>query len=93
MDASAKGDFAVYPARSKIPFASVLALAAIAVLMDVLAPARARAYIDPGTGSMLIQGLIAAVIGASLAIRLFWRRIKTALTGKAVSDKTSPDDE
>lgn len=33
-------------------------------------------YIDPGTGSYLIQFLLAGIAGASLAIRIFWKRIK-----------------
>jgi len=34
------------------------------------------AYIDPGTGSYVIQLLIAAFIGVSFAIKLFWKKIK-----------------
>ena len=37
---------------------------------------RANAYIDPGTGSMLIQGLLAAVAAGAVAIGIFWRRLK-----------------
>ena len=32
-------------------------------------------YIDPGTGSIIIQALVATVVGAAVAIRLFWHRI------------------
>lgn len=39
----------------------------------------ARAYIDPGTGSLLIQGFIAAVAGAMAALRLYWGRVKAFL--------------
>jgi len=36
-------------------------------------PRPAEAYLDPGTGSMLLQGLI-AVIGATLAtVGIYWR--------------------
>jgi hypothetical protein len=33
------------------------------------------AYIDPGTGSIIIQALVAAFAGAAIAVRLFWGRI------------------
>ena len=32
-------------------------------------------YIDPGTGSVIIQALIAAVVGIGLSMKLFWHRI------------------
>jgi len=37
------------------------------------------AYIDPGTGSYLIQLLLAALLGIGIAFRLFWGKIKTTL--------------
>ena len=36
----------------------------------------AYAYLDPGTGSYIIQLLIAAFVGIGFAVRLFWGRIK-----------------
>jgi hypothetical protein len=42
----------------------------------LLAMADAHAYIDPGTGSILIQGLIAAVVGGLFYARSAWGRIK-----------------
>jgi hypothetical protein len=32
----------------------------------------AHAYIDPGTGSLIIQGLIAAFVGAAFALKNFY---------------------
>ena len=32
-------------------------------------------YIDPGTGSIIIQALVAALVGGAVAVRLFWHRI------------------
>ena len=36
----------------------------------------AQAYIDPGTGSMLIQSLIAVIAGGLFAIREYWHKLK-----------------
>ena len=37
---------------------------------------KAEAYIDPGTGSMILQAIIAAIAGSAVAIKIFWKRIK-----------------
>lgn len=36
----------------------------------------AFAYLDPGTGSLIVQSLVAAVAATGFAIRLYWRRIR-----------------
>ncbi len=54
------------------------------VLFDLIV--KPAAYLDPGTGSMLIQILLAVLLGAGVAIRVFWRNIKAFFTGKKVSD-------
>lgn len=36
---------------------------------------RALAYLDPGSGSLIIQMLIAAVVGGGLLLRTFWSKI------------------
>ena len=32
-------------------------------------------YLDPGTGSMIIQAVLGAIAGIAIFMRLFWRRI------------------
>jgi hypothetical protein len=67
-------------------------MAALAlIIMVTLFPANAWAYIDPGTGSFVIQGIIAAIVGAGLFIKLYWRRIVARVTGKPMDD--DPDDD
>jgi hypothetical protein len=39
----------------------------------------AYAYLDPGTGSLILQGLIAATAGAMVYAGMYWRRIKAFL--------------
>jgi len=48
------------------------------------------AYIDPGTGSYIIQIMIAVFIGISFAIRVYWKKIKAFLSG--VFKKNSGDE-
>lgn len=33
------------------------------------------AYIDPGTGSIILQSIAAAVAGAAIIAKLYWHRI------------------
>jgi uncharacterized membrane-anchored protein len=49
-----------------------LFLAAVLLLVP-LAPA--FAYVDPGTGSMVIQIVIAALVGGAAFIGAFWRKL------------------
>ena len=68
---------------------ALLILAGTVALLFVSAPA--SAYIDPGTGSFLVQGIIAAVLGAAMVIKMYWHRIKSVLRGRSVKD--NDDDE
>ena len=45
-----------------------------ATVLSVNAPA--HAYLDPGTGSMLVQLLLGGVAGALVVGKLYWHRIK-----------------
>lgn len=53
--------------------------AGAALTTTFLAATPAHAYLDPGTGSMLVQGLLAAVAAVSVSMGLFWRRIRLFL--------------
>jgi len=57
----------------------------------VLVAEPAAAYIDPGTGSMIVQGLIAAVVGGAVALRMQWRRVKGWLTGGSADEPSRPE--
>ena len=59
------------------------------VLLLLAAPREAAAYIDPGTGSLLLQGLIAGLAAAAVAIRAYWYRLKAFFRG----DKPEPKPE
>ena len=51
------------------------------VLTLVVAEGDALAYVDPGTGSYLIQIIIAGVLAAIFVIKGFWRSIRERLAG------------
>jgi hypothetical protein len=47
-------------------------------------------YIDPGSGSYLVQMIIAAVLGGAFWIRKFWRNIKLFFTTLFIRRKKEP---
>jgi len=55
--------------RALIPPASF----ALAILF--MWPSAAYAYLDPVTGSFLLQGILAGLIALGVTFRKFWRRI------------------
>ncbi len=49
-------------------------------------------YIDPGSGSFIIQLIIAGLLGSALAIKAFWRQITGVFRrGKAPDDDFTGD--
>jgi hypothetical protein len=41
-----------------------------------LVPASAHAYLDPGTGSYMLQIVLGALLAGAIAVRTFWQRIR-----------------
>jgi peptidoglycan/LPS O-acetylase OafA/YrhL len=50
------------------------------------------AYIDPGTGSIILQALVASVVGAAIAVKLFWHRILKFIGIRKGIDSDPADD-
>jgi len=48
----------------------------ILILFSSFFPQKAYAYLDPGSGSYLLQLLAAFVIGGLFALKVFWSKIK-----------------
>ncbi len=51
---------------------------ALLLLAAVLTATPAYAYVDPGTGGMLVQLVTGGVAGLLVLVRLFWSRITGA---------------
>lgn len=64
-------------------------LAALVILL--LIPVSAFAYLDPTTGSMLISAIVGLFASLVLAIKTYWYRIKTFLKRKPAQNEV--DDE
>jgi len=55
--------------------------------------ARPEPYLDPGSGSILLQLLLAAVLGAGVILRSQWSKIKKLFKGRDASEEDSDDEE
>lgn len=52
---------------------------AIAAIMVGIGTSSAYAYLDPGTGSIILQVLLGGVAGLALAGKLYWHKLLTML--------------
>lgn len=49
-------------------------------------PRDAHAYLDAGTGSMLLQAAIASAAAAAFLAKMYWRRLKAKVTGRSLQE-------
>lgn len=54
----------------------MITILAVCVIFLLTLPETTYAYLDAGTGSYIIQLIIAALLGGLFAIKLFWNKIK-----------------
>ena len=58
-------------------------------VLFLAAPGEALAYLDPGTGSVLLQLLLGGVAGVLMAAKLYWRQL-LRLFRREKPEKTPP---
>lgn len=46
-------------------------------LLFFLYPKQTLAYLDPGTGSMVLQIVVGSVLVAFYAVKVYWQRLKS----------------
>ena len=70
-------------------------LVLVVMLMTIMPNAYAHAYLDPGSGSLIIQLAVAGLLGLAVAGRLFWSNILVFLRLKerVELDDIDEDDE
>ncbi len=68
----------------------------IAILGCTVMAAQSHAYLDPGTGSIILQSLLAGVAVAIGLMRLYWYRFKSflgRLTGDSANSESKEEQE
>lgn len=71
---------------------SRIVVAGLALMMTV----PAYAYIDPGTGSLIVQGVIGAIAAAGITLKLYWHKLKIFFfkdKQDAIESTDAPDNE
>jgi len=64
----------------KIKYINLLPLIIFLCVIGGFYPKIALAYLDPGTGSFIVQIVVAGVAGAAFAIKIFFRQIKNFIS-------------
>ena len=65
--------------------------------LNILSPLiHGLAYLDPGSGSFILQILLASILGALFLVRSYWQKIISFFRGGSPEDTpeaTSPEEE
>ena len=61
----------------------------LALLLLGSAPS-AFAYLDPGTGSMLLQVILGGIAAVGVVIKLYWHKLRAAV---GLAKKADPEDD
>jgi hypothetical protein len=57
-----------------------------------MSQAQVEAYLDPGSGSMLVQLLLGGVAGAAVIMKLGWERFKDMFRSSSAKRDTKPNE-
>jgi hypothetical protein len=61
----------------------------ISIVLLLLFMTDTEAYLDPGTGSMLLQVILGGVAAVAVALKLYWHKLRAAL---GMARKKEPED-
>jgi hydrogenase-4 membrane subunit HyfE len=67
-----------------------IAILALGILAASEAPA--HAYIDPGTGSYLLQLAIGSILGGLFVVKMYWKRLTAPLRRKKTDEDAQDED-
>ncbi|OGM21132.1 hypothetical protein A2714_05680 [Candidatus Woesebacteria bacterium RIFCSPHIGHO2_01_FULL_38_9] len=65
----------------------------VPILFVAIFPESARAYIDPGSGSYILQIVIAGLLGASFTVKLYWKKIRSLFSNKKKKVNENPNEK
>ena len=64
-------------------------ISSVCILAILLLPTSTYAYLDPGSGSMLLQVILGGFAAVGVVLKMYWYRIKRAL---GFGDKTQVEE-
>ncbi len=66
-------------------------MALVAGLVLVVLRGEAHAYLDAGTGSLILQGLVGGAMAAAFFLRQRWADIRRRISGKPAPPTDAPE--
>lgn len=62
----------------------------LVALVGLLFPADASAYIDPGSGSLIFQAIVATLAGVAYGVKMYWARIRGLFSRRPPDGQAGP---
>ncbi len=62
------------------------------VLADWIVPGEASAYLDPATGSLILQAVVGGLAAGLFVAKRYWHQIKAKFSRGSVDPTTTPAD-
>jgi hypothetical protein len=63
------------------------------LLLGSLLITPAYAYLDGGTGSVIVQGLLAGIAGFLTVLKIYWQKVKKIIQHLFAKTSKAPDDK
>jgi hypothetical protein len=63
------------------------------ILLGIGISVPAHAYLDPGTGSLIIQSVIGAIAAASITAKLWWHKLKVFFSKSSAVPKNAAEND
>jgi hypothetical protein len=77
----------------RLKLASTLFPATLALLFVGISTTGAHAYLDAGTGSMILQVILGGIAGLAIAGKLYWHRLLVALGIRRIPETDEAKDK
>lgn len=74
-------------------FRHLTTVAVLVSLLCIMSPQTAYAYLDPGTGSYILQLILGVLLGAFFAIKIFWKNIKASFSNLFSKRQKNEEDD
>lgn len=68
-----------------------LAAASFVALFTMTTPS--FAYLDPGTASIALQAVLAAIAAGGVTVGIYWNKVKSLFVGRSAQNETNRDGE
>ena len=62
------------------------------LISNLMLPSTAFAYVDPGSGSVIVTTILCLVAAVGYTFRKYFYKIKRSITGKKLQDDESDDE-